>query len=366
MEIKAFSPKQLTALSWWRPGSPHRDKDAIICDGAVRSGKTMCLSLSFLLWAMTGFSGEAFALCGKTVNSLRRNLLLPLCGMAAGLGMRSRERMSQSLLEVEWRGGRNRFYLFGGGDEGAAARIQGVTLAGILFDEAALMPRSFVEQGLARCSGAGARFWFSCNPGHPQHWFHTEWIRRPEEKNALYLHFVMEDNPAITGEVRERYERLYSGVFHERYVLGKWVGAHGVVYPMFDARLHVVENIPMCGRYVVSCDYGTVNPASFGLWGEADGIWYRAAEFYHDSRRTGRMLTDEEYADELEKLAEGRRLEAVVADPSAASFLQCLRRRGKYPVLAADNRVMDGIRYFCMYALGGDGAGFCAASVERR
>ena len=98
----------------------------------------------------------------------------------------------------------NRFYLFGGRDEGSASLIQGVTLAGVLLDEAALMPRSFVEQALARCSVPGSRYWFCCNPEHPFHWFYREWIEKAREKNCLYLHFTMRDNPTLTPAIRRR------------------------------------------------------------------------------------------------------------------------------------------------------------------
>lgn len=344
MKFRSFSKKQLAALSWWCDTSPHRGRDGIICDGAVRSGKTLCLSVSFVLWAHSRFEGSTFALCGKTVTSLRRNLVRPMTAALASMGFSCDEKVSKSFIDIA-RGGRcNRFYLFGGRDEGSAALIQGITLCGILFDEVALMPRSFVEQGLARCSQSGSTFWFNCNPQHPRHWFYTEWIARAKEKNALYLHFRMEDNPALSPAIIARYRALYTGAFYERYVLGRWTAVSGAVYPMFSEEKHVVEKMPHCGRFVISCDYGTANPSSFGLWGESGGVWYRMREFYHNSRESGVMMTDEEYADALEELAGGRAVEAVVVDPSAASFIQCLRRRGKMRVVAADNRVMDGIR----------------------
>lgn len=131
------------------------------------------------------------------------------------------------------------------------------------------MPRSFVEQALARCSVSGSKFWFNCNPEYPRHWFYTEWIRKADSKNALYLHFTMEDNPSLSKEVRQRYEGLYSGVFYQRFVLGRWVAVHGAVYPFMDDEKMYCE-VPNVGfdDFAVSCDYGTVNPASFGLWGE--------------------------------------------------------------------------------------------------
>ena len=344
MKFEGFSAKQLQVLNWWCARSPFRNRDAIICDGAVRSGKSLCLSVSFILWSMAAFSGQDFALCGKTITSLRRNVVLPLMGYLREMGFACTWKSSGNLLEIRGGGRWNRYYLFGGRDEGSAALIQGITLAGVLLDEVVLMPRSFVEQALARCSVEGSKFWFNCNPQHPAHWFYTHWIERAGEKNALYLHFTMRDNPALSRTVRERYERLYTGVFYQRYVLGEWVAAQGSIYPMFSTRSHVVEGLPPCRRFFISCDYGTVNPASFGLWGEHDGIWYRLREYYHDARRTGMLKTDEEYADALEELAVDVPVEAVLVDPSAASFIQCLRRRGRFRVVAAQNNVRDGIR----------------------
>ena len=344
-KFSRFSPKQLAAMGWWCPQSPWKDRDAVICDGAVRSGKTFCLSLGFVLWATACFDGQAFALCGKTVGSLRRNLVRPLAGALAGLGFSWRERASAGYLEIGAEGRQNRFYLFGGRDEGSAALIQGVTLAGVLLDEVALMPRSFVEQALARCSVEGARFWFSCNPEHPGHWFYTQWIQQAREKNALYLHFTMEDNPSLSPAVLRRYQSLYSGSFYRRFVLGEWVAAQGAVYPMFDPAVHVVQAPPACRRFWISCDYGTLNPASFGLWGLGeDGVWYRLAEYYHDARRTGVLRTDEEYHQALVELAGGRPIEGVAVDPSAASFLECIRRHGVFRAVPAQNQVADGIR----------------------
>lgn len=333
----------MQALCWWKPDSPHAQLDALICDGAVRSGKTMCMGLSFFLWAMESFSGERFALCGKTIRSLRRNLLGELLPLLRSQGFHPQEKLSQNLLILRRGRRENRFYLFGGKDEASAALIQGVTLAGVLFDEVALMPRSFVEQALARCSKPGAKFWFNCNPEAPGHWFHREWIEKAGEKRALYLHFTMADNPGLSPQIRQRYERLFTGAFYRRFVLGEWVAAQGLVYPFAEGLLCDAPRGPF-EDWAVSCDYGTVNPASFGLWGKQDGCWYRVDEYYFDSRSRGEQRTDEEHYRALENLCAGREIRAVVVDPSAASFLELIARRGRYRAVPARNQVLDGIR----------------------
>lgn len=343
MTLTSFSSKQKTVLTWWTGKSPHHKMEAIICDGAVRSEKTLSMSLSFFLWAMCCFNGRRFGLCGRTIISLRRNVLKEILPVLVGLGLKCREKRTENLLIVTWKGRTNEFYQFGGKDEGSAALIQGVTFGGVLMDEVSLMPRSFVEQAMARCSLAGSRIWFNCNPEGPGHWFYKEWILGAEEKKALYLHFTMEDNPSLTRQIRERYERLYTGTFYERFILGKWVSVEGRVYDFFTQDMAVEPPEEPCGDYYISCDYGTVNPTSFGLWGSRDGVWYRLDEYYYDSKREGRQLTDGEYARALSRLAGGRKIRAVVIDPSAASFSELLRREG-WHVRKADNDVLSGIR----------------------
>lgn len=343
MEFKAFSPKQLLAIRWWAMPE-YRDRDAVICDGAVRSGKTLSMSLGFVCWAMASFRKGAFAMCGKTITALERNLVRPLIPVLEDCGFCCRHFPSKHYLDISALGHTSRFYLFGGKDEGSAALIQGMTLCGVLLDEAALMPRSFVEQALARCSVGGAKLWFNCNPEHPYHWFYKEWIQKTEEKHALYLHFTMDDNPSLSPRVRQRYARLYGGVFYERFVLGKWSVSEGLVYPMFRQERFVTEEIPVCSRYVISCDYGTVNPTSMGLWGESCGVWFRLREYYYAARREGISRTDEEHYRALETLAGDLPISCVVVDPSAASFIACIARHGRFKVIKAKNDVLDGIR----------------------
>ena len=344
MTITKLSKKQRLAMSWWK-SERGRKLDAVICDGAVRSGKTLSMSLGFMLWACGSFDGGAFAICGKTITSLRRNVITPIMPLLKDYGFIVSEKVSRNYIDLTLLGRTNRFYLFGGKDEGSASLIQGMTLSGVFFDEVALMPRSFVEQALARCSVAGSKMWFNCNPDNPSHWFYNEWIKKAEEKRALYIHFTMDDNPSLTQELKNRYKRLYSGTFYDRFVLGKWTASEGVIYPMFDEKKHVYSGDVECERYVISCDYGTVNPSSFGLWGLCGGIWHRVREYYYSSKRTGISRTDEEHYAALVELAGSCKISKVIVDPSAASFIECIRRHGRFRVVKADNDVVTGIRH---------------------
>lgn len=335
----------MKVLTWWAHPKISAKYCAIICDGSVRSGKTLCMSLSFVIWAMAKFDGCNFAICGKTVASCKRNVITPLLPALAGTGMTCRQVFSGNYVDVTFNGHTNRFYIFGGKDESSSALIQGITLAGVLLDEVALMPRSFVEQALARCSVTGSRFWFNCNPESPSHWFYLEWIQKAEGKEAIYLHFTMDDNPSLSRDVKRRYEMLYTGTFYERYILGRWVIAQGLVYPSFNRKQHVTSERPRDGLYYVSIDYGTANPTSMGLWCMTSTGAVRIKEYYYSGRDTGKLKTDEEYYSELEKLVDGvSYIEHVIIDPSAASFIECIRRHDRFSVRPANNNVLDGIR----------------------
>ena len=347
-KFRPFSRKQRRILNWWTEDSPVKDADGIIADGAIRSGKTLSMSLAFVLWAMSSFSGENFAMCGKTVGSFRRNVLFWLKLMLAGRGYTVEDRRTENLVIISKGTIENYFYIFGGKDERSQDLIQGITLAGVFLDEVALMPESFVNQATGRCSVDGSRFWFNCNPESPAHWFKVNWIDKAAEKNLLYLHFTMEDNLSLSEKVKERYRRMYSGVFFERFILGLWVVAEGMIYPMYKDALGEPPDGETPIDYAVSIDYGTQNAFAAILWEKYGKVWYAVREYYYSGRDTGIQKTDSQYKDDLDDwlkdIAPGRSIRTII-DPSAASFIAVLRLdRDRYRVHAADNAVVDGIR----------------------
>lgn len=349
-KFKPFSIKQKKVLTWWLPESPMSDKDGIIADGSIRSGKTVSMGLSFVMWAMESFDEQNFAMCGKTIGSFRRNVLAVLKLMLVSRGYKLKDHRADNYVEISFKGKTNYFYIFGGKDERSQDLIQGLTLAGVLFDEVALMPESFVMQATARCSVDGSKYWFNCNPDGPYHWFKTGWIDRVEEKNILYLHFTMEDNLSLTEKIRQRYASLYSGVFYQRYILGLWVVAEGIIYDMFSEAKHIVEKFSRSEfpKYYVSCDYGTQNATVFLLWESgSDGKWYCIDEYYYSGREESTQKTDNDYADDYEAFIGDKYIEAIIVDPAAASFIAELRKRG-HRVKKARNDVLDGIRFVGM------------------
>lgn len=344
-EFKPFSGKQKQVLTWWCPSSPVKDKDGIIADGAIRSGKTLCMSLSYVLWAMESFNQQNFGMAGKTIGSFRRNVLFWLKLMLKSRGYQVVDHRSDNLIAVSKGDTQNFFYIFGGKDERSQDLIQGITLAGMFFDEVALMPESFVNQATGRCSVTGSKFWFNCNPNSPRHWFKVNWIDKCAEKNIIYLHFTMDDNLSLSEKIKERYRSMYVGVFFKRYILGLWCVAEGLVYSMFDEEQHVTdEHMSGVLEYVVSIDYGTVNPFSAGLWAFDGKNSQREAELYYNSREVGKRVDDEAYYKMLKELIGDRKISCIIIDPSAASFIEVIKKYGEYTVRKADNDVLDGIR----------------------
>lgn len=355
-KFQPFSKKQLKVLSWWMPGSPAASYDGIIADGAIRSGKTSSMGLSYVLWAMHTFKSQNFAMCGKTIQSLRRNVVKDLKKMLAGRGYKVIDKKQENVLVICRGNVINEFYLFGGKDESSQDLIQGITLAGCFFDEVALMPESFVNQATGRCSVEGSKFWFNCNPESPNHWFKIRWIDAAGEKNLLYLHFTMDDNLSLSEKVKARYRAMYAGVFYERYIRGLWKVAEGLIYTTFtEANIYNDQTRPV-GLYQhtmreITCDYGTTNPCVFlDTYDDGDTVWFDR-EYRWDSRsmeaqRTGTpQKTDSQYADDMVRFMgdDPARMCGIIVDPSAASFIAELKSRGLF-VKPGDNDVLDGIR----------------------
>ena len=343
-KFRPFSKKQLQVLTWWRKDSPVKDHDGIICDGSIRAGKTISMALSYVMWGTETFNGENLGMAGKTIGSLRRNVITPLKKMLKSRKYKVKDHLSENMLTISKDGHTNHFYIFGGKDESSQELIQGITLAGMFFDEVALMPQSFVNQATGRCSIEGSKYWFNCNPAGPYHWFKLEWIDNKEDKNLLHIHFTMDDNLSLSEKVKQRYYRMYSGVFFQRFILGLWVLAEGIVYDMFNKEKHVVKTVEReYEKYYVSCDYGTQNPMTYGLWGLCKGIWYKTKEYHYDGRKNSRQKTDDEYLDDLKEFIGDISIRGIIVDPSAASFIALLKKN-RFKVLKAKNEVLDGIR----------------------
>lgn len=355
-----FSKKQMQILTWWTPASPYRDYHGIIADGSIRAGKTVAMAVSFVIWAMDTFDAQNFAMCGKTVGSFRRNVWKWLQPVLKLRGYQVEEHRTENLVIVANGSKINYFYVFGGRDESSQDLIQGITLAGLFCDEAALMPESFINQATGRCSVPGAKMWFNCNPDSPMHYFLKNWIEKADQKRFFHIHFLMDDNPSLSEEVKQRYRTMYSGVFYQRFILGLWVMAQGAIYKdawsdenLFDdERLDWInKNLHIMRRYIL-IDYGTVNPMVFlDMYDDGRDLWV-TNEYYYDSRASGAEKENAQYAADLAdfiNLQPELMPTAVVIDPSAASFKIELRNKGlrckaTIDTINADNNVLEGIR----------------------
>ena len=338
--FKEFSIKQKKLLHFWRDGSPHKDADIVIADGAIRSGKTIAMICSFLKWSQETHKGESFIIAGKSMGALKRNVIKPMLQILRAWKWPYQYHRTENYITI----GSNIYYFFGANNESSQDIVQGMTAAGALGDDAGLFPESFVDQMIGRCSVEGSKIFLNCNPRNPYYWFKQKLIDKAKEKNIYYLHFTMDDNLTLSDKVKERYRRMFSGVFYKRNILGMWVNAEGLIYDMFDKAKHAVKAVEReYLKYWVSCDYGTQNPMAFGLWGLGkDGVWYKVKEYHYDGRKKSVQKTDEEYLEDLEDFAGGLTRQIIV-DPSAASFIALLKKRG-WKVRKAVNDVMDGIR----------------------
>lgn len=363
---KPFSPKGLKVMTWWRPDSPHSHKMIICMEGAVRSGKTATGSFSFTMWAMSQFDDEEFALCGKTIGTARRNIVRHLKRMLAARGAKvedHRNATEGNYLSVEWLGNKNIFWIFGGKDERSQDLIQGATLAGIFYDEAILMPISFLNQGMARTSVDGAKIWISLNPESPDHPFYSDWLDANfNENDMLYLHFTMDDNPALSDDTKDRYRRMWpeGSVWYNRYILGQRTSAEGRIYDFFRPEVgagYVVDKLPeQFTRWIVSIDYGSTDPFAAILWGlgrspeDNQNTWYIVREFYWDSKEKKRQKSPTEYIQALAELCKWNGREVypqIYCDPAEAAFIIECRKAKKYPTVRrarkAQNAVKDGL-----------------------
>lgn len=342
---EAFSKKQLQILAF-----PKTDYDALICDGSIRAGKTSVMSVAFIIWAMLNFNNENFGICSKTIRTAERNIIRPLIAMSFIKKRYSIKYKQGELLEISDGNKTNTFYIFGGKDASSYQLIQGITLAGVLLDEVALMPRSFVEQAIARCSVTGSKLWFNCNPEGQLHWFNQEWILDAENKNALHLHFTMDDNPSLDPKIRERYENMYTGIFYDRYIKGLWVSAEGVIYAdMFEYDRNVltveeIQNLRFEPGCVISCDYGIQNATVYLKWKKVAGErkYICVDEWYYSGRESKRQKTVSRLVKDLKEFTEGEKVKYVIIDPSAEALEIELQQQG-FKTVNAKNEVINGI-----------------------
>lgn len=347
-----FSRKHLMILSWWHPESAVKDHFGILLDGSVRSGKTLPGSVSFVLWAFHQFpQRQEFFIAGKTIHTVVRNVVRPLINVAHTVGLTVNYKRSENLVEITNSANvTHNFTLFGGHDESSQDLIRGFTAAGGFFDEAPIMPKSFVETAVTRLSVEGATSWFTSNPMNPAHWFKKEYIDLARQKGLIYLHLTMDDNMSLSERVRAMYRSFFTGVFYRRNILGEWCAAEGLVYPGFVGDDSLVFDFVDWRHYTemfVSVDYGIQNAMVYLLfgWNIKTLRWEVIKEWRHSGKETDTQYTDAEYYQFLLDFAGDKPVRDVIVDPSATSFIAVIRKAKRFRGLLAKNEVVAGIGY---------------------
>lgn len=312
-----------------------------LLEGSVSSGKTWISLVLWAFWVKTMPEDNLYMMCAKSLTTLKRNCLILLQDLVG----ENNFKFSIPAKEGELFG---RKILFeGANDSRSESKIRGLTLQGAYCDELTQFPRDFFSMLLSRLRLPDAKLIATTNPDSPSHWLKTEYIDRAEQLNFLDVKFLLDDNSTLPEDYVENIKREYTGVFYERFILGLWVLAEGLIYPNYQEAIAEVPNTPIEAK-CLSIDYGTQNPFAALYWEKHNGVWYAVNEYYYSGRTTNRQKTDDEYGEDMDKFVEpyllqGERLETII-DPSAASFIALLKKKSWSKVRTADNAVEDGIR----------------------
>lgn len=333
----SFSVKQ---LEYWERAT-HRWN---IKQGATRSGKTYLDYFMIPRRIMSCKGKGLIVLLGNTRGTLNRNILDPMRELWGGelVGKISTDNTVMMFGK--------KVHTLGADKVSQVQKLQGAGIEYCYGDEITTWSEEVFSMLKSRLDKPNSCFDGTCNPDSPNHWF-----KKFLDSDAdIYLqHYRIDDNPFNSREFVENLKKEYSGtVYYDRFILGEWAAAEGLVYPMFSKEKHICRNEkPPEGEYYISIDYGTVNPTSMGLWCKNGDRAVRVSEFYYDSRKKLKQLTDEEFYRELEGLAADFKIRYVIVDPSAASFITTIKRHNKFIVKKAKNSVLDGIR-LCATLLG--------------
>lgn len=305
--------------------------------GATRSGKTY-LDFKWIIpmriRERAGKDGLSVIL-GVTKSTIERNVLEPMRNLYGDklVGAISSD-------NTAWIFG-EKCYCLGAEKVSQVSKIRGASIKYCYGDEVADWSEEVFALLKSRLDKEYSCFDGTYNPQYPNHWLK---IFLDSDADIFSQEYTIDDNPFLPPTFVENLKKEYAGtVFYDRYILGKWTLAEGLIYPMFNDSC-IVDELPEAGEYYISCDYGTLNPFSAGLWCVNSGRAVRVAEYYYSGRDKQYQLTDEEYYAEVEKLAGDKNIRHIIVDPSAASFIACIKKHGRFSVRKAKNDVMYGIR----------------------
>jgi len=248
-------------------------------------------------------------------------------------------------------------HVIGAHDARAEGKLRGATFSGAYVDEITTIPEIAWQILVQRCAMGKARIFATTNPDSPAHWLKKNFI--DNNPDVTSFHFTQLDNPKMTQEEREYLQRQHKGLWYRRYILGEWCLAEGAVYDFFDENQHCLPRASANSSFsLVGVDYGTTNPTAFVMveYNEYKSpSLFVSEEYYWDSKKMGRCKTNFEYAQDLAKFVDGTNTRFIYLDPSCASFKQeLLRAKIGYPVMDANNDVLNGIREVSSLLSSGD------------
>jgi len=338
-----FSKKQIQSYT-------ESDARLNVWEGAVRSGKSYVCLMRFLKELKDGPKGN-YVICGRTERTIKRNIIDPIFEV---LGENIHYRQGIGELKILGK----KVYLVGASDERAEGKIRGATFAGALIDEVSLIPESFFQMLLSRLSIRDSKLFCTTNPDSPMHWLKVKFLDRENELSLKRFHFTLTDNPSLSDQFIDNIKKEYSGLYYDRFILGLWVLAEGLVYSFFDTTLHTIDTSIVRGvEYILGVDYGTTNPTAFSLIAidrSKSPMCSLEREYYYDSTVELSQKTDFEFAQDLKQFIEGLNVRSIYIDPAAASFKAELYRQGVYNIVDANNDVLNGIRFVSTMITTGD------------
>lgn len=318
---------------------------SLLAGGAVRSGKSYSILLSFALWLLAQRERHDHAVIGQSIEAVMRNMGFDLIEAIERCGGRARiDRAFGTRILVDNGLFEASVWIVGATDAKARKRIAGATLKGLVVEELPLLPEDFFNLAWSRLSVSGAKMWASYNPEGPAHWAKRKVVDEAERYDAKVLRFRMRDNPTLDDATLERYERSFTGHFYQRLIAGEWAAASGACFPRWETFHGELQLLPGA-RWHLALDWavsGTLAALAIRSKGEDAAV---ACELYHEGRTDG-LLNEVEVADRVAEWFRAETLQTAGTawlDPSTpATFKRLMRARG-FLVRAADNDVIPGI-----------------------
>lgn len=337
---KIFTPKQQEYLR-----TP--DKRINILMGSVRSGKTYISLFKFAMRVKYAPKDCVFMFLALTSTTLKRNVLGTLEQIVGEANLQYSMSRKDGMLFG------HRILLEYAPDERSEGKIRGLTLDGAYADELTLYPESFFQMLLSRLSRPNAVLYATTNPDTPTHWLKLKYIDREDELDLRTWLFRIDDNTFLDKQYVNSLKKEYTGVFYQRFILGLWVIADGLVMSEFNRDTMILDPVSLetilsdYDTLTIGMDYGIQNPTAMVLigWNRKYREWHVLRDYERGGREGEPALSDPEIYEDLCRFADNLPIDRVILDPSAESMQQLIRKEARFRVVDADNNVLKGISF---------------------